>query len=138
MDVTTEAMEAEELALKTINNTLGMLVVCLNAAVKERLMETMALVELEDDPDAESDLSYYRSFFGLPPCTTESGCFRRVDQNGGTDYPPVEEHENASEVSLDMDAVSALCPNCHVLVVEVGESPAGSQHHFRQLGKADP
>ncbi len=36
MDVMTEAMEAEELAPKTINNTLGTLVVCLNAAVKEK------------------------------------------------------------------------------------------------------
>jgi len=53
--------------------------------------ETIALVELGDDPNAEADLNYYLSFFDLPPCTTENGCFRRVDANGGTDYPPVEE-----------------------------------------------
>jgi hypothetical protein len=95
---------------------------------------TIALVELEDDPNAESDLNYYRSTFGLPSCTTQNGCFRRVDQNGGTNYPPVEEHENASEVSLDMDAVSAVCPNCHLLVVEAGETEAVAQATAARLG----
>jgi hypothetical protein len=38
MDEWVEAMEADELRPKTINNTLGTLVVCLNAAVEEGLM----------------------------------------------------------------------------------------------------
>lgn len=40
MDRWTEAMEAEELAPKTINNSLGTLVVCLNAAAADSLMAT--------------------------------------------------------------------------------------------------
>lgn len=38
MDELVEAMEASELAAKTINNSLGTLVVCLNAAAKDKLI----------------------------------------------------------------------------------------------------
>ena len=38
MDEWIEAMEADELAPKTINNTLGTLVVCLNDAVEDGLI----------------------------------------------------------------------------------------------------
>ncbi|WP_294002431.1 hypothetical protein [Streptomyces sp.] len=36
---------------------------------------------------AEADLARLRTQFGLPACTTDNGCFRKVDQRGGTDYP---------------------------------------------------
>src|SRR5262249_10318886 len=45
---------------------------------------TIAIVDAYGYPNAESDLAVYRSQFGLPPCTTANGCFRKVDQNGGT------------------------------------------------------
>jgi subtilase family serine protease len=79
--------------------------------------QTIAIVDAFDDPNAESDLAVYRSQFGLPACTTANGCFRKVDQNGGTHYP----RRNtgwAEEISLDLDMVSAICPNCHILLVE--------------------
>ena len=47
----------------------------------------IALGVVLDDPTAESDLAAYRSFYGLPPCTTANGCFRKVNQTGGT-VPP--------------------------------------------------
>jgi hypothetical protein len=49
---------------------------------------TVAIVDAYNDPNAESDLAHYRSYFGLPACTTANGCFRKVDQRGGTSYPP--------------------------------------------------
>jgi subtilase family serine protease len=79
--------------------------------------QTIGIVDAYDAPNAESDLAVYRSQFGLPACTTANGCFRKVDQNGGTNYP----HRNtgwAQEISLDLDMVSAICPNCHILLVE--------------------
>jgi subtilase family serine protease len=79
--------------------------------------QTVAIVDAFDDPTAESDLAQYRSFYGLPPCTTANGCFRKVDQNGGTLYPPPSP-DWALEISLDLDMVSAVCPNCHILLVE--------------------
>jgi subtilase family serine protease len=79
--------------------------------------QTVAIVDAFDDPTAESDLAQYRSFYGLPPCTTTNGCFRKVDQTGGTLYP-APSPDWALEISLDLDMVSAVCPNCHILLVE--------------------
>jgi len=79
--------------------------------------QTVAIVDAFDDPKAESDLAAYRSQFGLPACTTANGCFRKVDQNGGTAYPR-RDSGWAQEISLDLDMVSAICPNCHILLVE--------------------
>ncbi len=78
---------------------------------------TVAIVDAYDDPNAASDLAVYRSTFGLPPCTTASGCFRKVDQNGGTNYPRGDKGW-AEEISLDLDMASAICPNCKLLLVE--------------------
>jgi subtilase family serine protease len=79
--------------------------------------QTVALVDAFDDPTAESDLAQYRSFYGLPPCTTANGCFRKVNQTGGTIYP-APNPDWALEISLDLDMVSAVCPNCKILLVE--------------------
>ncbi len=92
--------------------------------------QTIAIVDAYDAPNAESDLATYRSQYGLPACTTANGCFRKVDQNGGTKYP----HRNtgwAEEISLDLDMVSAICPNCHILLVEA------KSNSFANLGAAE-
>jgi subtilase family serine protease len=79
--------------------------------------QTVAVVDAYDDPSAERDLAVYRAEFGLPACTTANGCFRKVDQAGGHDYPE-EDGGWAQEISLDLDMVSAVCPRCHLLLVE--------------------
>ncbi len=48
---------------------------------------TVAVVDAYDDPTAEADLAVYRSRFGLAPCRSADGCFRKVDQDGGRRYP---------------------------------------------------
>ena len=83
--------------------------------------QTVAIVDAYDNPNVEADLGAYRSQFGLPPCTTANGCFRKVDQNGGTNYP----RGNTSwgqEIALDVDMVSAVCPNCKILLVEANSA----------------
>ena len=47
----------------------------------------MAIVDAYDDPNIESDLAVYSSTYGLPSCTTANGCFKKVNQTGGTNYP---------------------------------------------------
>jgi subtilase family serine protease len=79
--------------------------------------QTVAIVDAFDDPNAVSDLSVYRSTFGLAACTTANGCFKKVDENGGNHYPTPDAGW-AGEISLDLDMVSAICPNCHILLVE--------------------
>jgi subtilase family serine protease len=83
--------------------------------------ETIAIVDAYDDPNAEADLGVYRSQFGLAPCTTANGCFRKVAQDGSSTFPHT--HTGwAGEISLDVDMVSAICPNCHILLVEANSS----------------
>ncbi len=83
--------------------------------------QLVAIVDAYDDPNAESDLAVYRSQFGLPACTTANGCFQKVDQNGGTNYPRANSGW-AEEISLDLDMVSAICPDCRILLVEASSS----------------
>ncbi|MGC1212840.1 MAG: S53 family peptidase [Micromonospora sp.] len=92
--------------------------------------QTIAIVDAFDDPTAESDLGVYRSQYGLPPCTTANGCFRKVDQNGGTTYPR-KDGGWAQEISLDLDMASAICPNCKILLVEA------KTNSFANLGAAE-
>jgi subtilase family serine protease len=92
--------------------------------------QLVAIVDAYDDPNAEADLGVYRQEFGLPACTTANGCFAKVNQRGqhGT-YP----HANsgwAIEISLDVDMVSAGCPNCDILLVEANSNAN------RDLGRA--
>jgi len=78
---------------------------------------TVAIVDAYNDPTAEADLATYRSAYGLPACTTANGCFRKIDQRGGTSYP-AKNGGWAQEISLDLDMVSATCPDCRILLVE--------------------
>jgi subtilase family serine protease len=82
---------------------------------------TVAVVDAYDNPNAEADLAVYRTEFNLPPCTTANGCFRKVDQRGGTAYP-TPDLAWAGEISLDIQMVSAACPLCHLLLVEADDS----------------
>ena len=99
---------------------------------------TVAVVDAYDDPNAEADLAAYRSEFGLPACTTAGGCFTKVDQTGGTSYPTTVNPQWEVEISLDLDAVSALCPNCHIALVEANTDQlsnlAAAQLEAHQLG----
>lgn len=83
--------------------------------------ETVALVDAYDDPTAESDLAVYRSTFGLPACTTADGCFTKEGQTGSTTALPPVDGDWAVEISLDLDMVSAACPDCRILLVEADQ-----------------
>jgi hypothetical protein len=99
--------------------------------------QTVAIVDAYDDPKAESDLAAYRSAYGLPACTEGGGCFRKVNQAGGKSYPAVETGWNVEE-SLDLDMVSAICPNCHILLVEANSNSfadlAAAENEAASLG----
>ncbi|OIJ97666.1 S53 family peptidase [Streptomyces monashensis] len=84
--------------------------------------ETVAIVDAYDDPNAESDLATYRSQYGLPACTSGSGCFSKVGQDGSSSNLPTADSGWAGEESLDLDMVSAVCPNCNILLVEASSA----------------
>jgi subtilase family serine protease len=87
-----------------------------NLTASGSALTTIAVVDAFDDPNAEADLAVYRSTFGLTPCTTANGCFKKVGQTGGA--VPTPDVGWAEEESLDIDMASAICPNCHILLVE--------------------
>ncbi len=80
--------------------------------------QTVAIVDAYNDPNAESDLKTYRSHYGLSECTTTNGCFQKVNQKGEAANYPANESGWSTEISLDLDMVSAVCPECHILLVE--------------------
>jgi len=90
---------------------------------------TVALVDAYDNPNAEADLQVYRSNFGLPKCNTANGCFKKVDERGGTNYPPGNTGWG-EEIALDLDMVSAICPKCHIVLVEADDN------HMAALGRS--
>jgi subtilase family serine protease len=84
---------------------------------------TVAVVDAYDAPTAEADLAVYRETYGLPPCTTANGCFTKANQQGDAAPLPAVNSSWAVETSLDLQAVSAACPQCHITLVE-GNTPS--------------
>jgi subtilase family serine protease/N-acetylneuraminic acid mutarotase len=86
--------------------------------------QTVAVVDAYNDPDIASDLSTYRAQYGLPACTTASGCFQVVNQDGQASPLPPNAGSTGWDVeeSLDVDMVSAACPNCKIILVEANSA----------------
>lgn len=93
--------------------------------------ETVAIVDAYYDPNVQSDLATYRSEFSLPACGSNSsypqaGCLNVYNQSGtnlATDpsaAPPQSPSGDnwVPETSLDVDMVSAICPNCTIDLIE--------------------
>lgn len=80
--------------------------------------QTVGIVDAYDDPNAEADLGVYRAKYNLPPCTTANGCFRKLNQTGAAGSYPSANSGWGQEISLDVDMVSAVCPNCKIVLVE--------------------
>jgi subtilase family serine protease len=91
---------------------------------------TVAIVDAYANPNAESDLAAYRSRFGLPSCTSGTGCFRAVNQNGASSPMPAGNTGWGQEIDLDIEMVSAACPQCKILLVEA------NSNSFADLGAA--
>ena len=84
--------------------------------------QTVAVVDAYDDPTAEADLQTYRAQYSLPVCDTANGCFEKVNQEGQQGSYPSGDSGWAEEESLDLDMVSAICPSCHILLVEANSN----------------
>jgi subtilase family serine protease len=98
--------------------------------------QTVAIVVVGDYALAESDLGVYRSFFRLPPCTTANGCLRKTanvtptnitDTGGATS---IAAHAAtaagwAAETDADIEIMSAVCPNCKIMISEAPTNSIG-------------
>ncbi|MGC1379843.1 MAG: hypothetical protein WA814_02325 [Candidatus Baltobacteraceae bacterium] len=86
----------------------------------------VAIVGAYGDPDAASDLSVYRRAMGLPACSPGNGCLKIVNQNG-TSSPlprPNADPDNdwRAEEALGLEMLSAICPNCRLVLVEANSA----------------
>jgi subtilase family serine protease len=90
---------------------------------------TVAIVDAYGYTNLSRDLTIYRNFYGMPTCTTGNGCLKVIDQNGGSNLP----RNNvgwSQEQALDLDAVSAACPDCKIVMVQAKSAS------FADLGTA--
>jgi subtilase family serine protease len=82
---------------------------------------TVAIVDAYAYPNAEADLNAYRAQYGIPACTTASGCLKIVGQTGGKPPSRVDVGWD-QEQALDLDMVSAACPNCKIVLVQASSA----------------
>ncbi len=82
--------------------------------------QTIALIVAYDNPNAESDLAIYRNTFGLSACTSLNGCFSKIAGSGS--QLPTPDANWSVESSLDLDAVSAACQKCNIMLVEAASN----------------
>lgn len=75
--------------------------------------QVIAIVDAYDNPNLDSDLATYRSYFGLPAAN-----FTKYNQEGEIGNYPAGNSEWGVEEDLDVDMVSASCPNCSIYLVE--------------------
>jgi hypothetical protein len=87
--------------------------------------QIVAVVDAYDDPNLASDLAFYRSHFGLSACPSgtvsaqNTGCvFEKINEGGVSSPLPAANASWGVESSLDVEMVSAICPNCQILIVE--------------------
>ena len=92
---------------------------------------TVAVIVAFDYPHAEKDMNRYRAQFGLPACTSASGCFTKLNQKGETGNYPEQDYGWGVEASLDLQMISTACPTCHIVLVEANQPSDGS------LGRAE-
>jgi hypothetical protein len=90
---------------------------------------TVAIVDAYSDPNLASDYAVYRSEYGLPTCnppTTDEGCLTIVNQEGqASPLPAAASAGWGAEEATDVDLVSAICPNCNILMIEANSSGFG-------------
>jgi hypothetical protein len=81
--------------------------------------QTIGIAAALSTPNLASDLAVYREHYGLPSCTTASGCLRIVNQDGKTSPLPHPDPLGwGVEETLDVSMVSAACPHCKIILVE--------------------
>jgi subtilase family serine protease len=86
-----------------------------------RKSSLVAIVDAFGYPKASSDLANYRSYYKLPACTTANQCLKIRNQTGGMN-PPHPDSGWDAEQALDLDMVSAMCPNCKILLVQANST----------------
>jgi len=81
----------------------------------------VAIVDAFDNPKVASDLAAYRAEFGLPAAK-----FYKYNQKGQQKNYPSGNKYWGVEIDLDVEMVSAACPNCTIYLIESKNSGTNS------------
>lgn len=92
------------------------------ASTTRGTQQTVAIVDAFGYPNAEADLAVYRKAAGLPACTIKNGCLQILNQSGQSSPLPSTDTGWDIEQALDFDMVSAICPNCKIVLVQSNTS----------------
>jgi subtilase family serine protease len=90
--------------------------------------QTIALVDAFDDPNIESDLAFYASYFHLTPCN-----FQKVkvgNPTGDTGW--------GLEMSLDVEQACALAPKANIILVEANSNQDSDLFAAVQVASSAP
>ncbi len=79
--------------------------------------QIVAIVDAFDNPNVASDLAAYRSNFGLPAAN-----FTKYNQLGQQSNYPTGNVGWGVEIDLDVEMVSASCPNCTIYLIEANSN----------------
>ena len=79
--------------------------------------QIVAIVDAYDNPNVASDLNEYRTEFGLGTAN-----FYKYNQEGQQGDYPAGNTGWGVEIDLDVQMVSAVCPNCTIYLVEANSS----------------
>jgi hypothetical protein len=98
----------------------------------------VAIVDANDDPNAFANLTRFRSDSGLPAIqscalatlatltsSASNPCFTKTNQTGGTSLPSADAGWS-NEIDLDLQAASAVCPMCSILLLEATSASIGN------------
>ena len=90
-------------------------------SAKKGKHQIVAVIDAYDNPNAASDLAVYRSNFGLPPAD-----FHKFNQKGQQKNYPKADQGWGIEITIDVDMVSAACPNCTIYLIEANNNSLNS------------
>jgi len=88
----------------------------LEGITNEGAGQIIALVDPNDNPDAESDLAAFDAQYGEPACTTANGCFQLIYATGT--QPPLATGGDLIESSMDIESAHAIAPQAKIMLVE--------------------
>ncbi len=86
-------------------------------SAKKGKHQVIGIVDAYDNPNVASDLAVYRSNFGLPPAD-----FHKFNQKGQQKNYPKADQGWGIEITIDVDMVSAACPNCTIYLIEANNN----------------
>ena len=79
--------------------------------------QIVAIVDAYDNPNVATDLAVYRRQYGLPKAK-----FYKYNQDGQQSHYPKGNTGWGTEIDMDVEMVSATCPNCTIYLIESNSS----------------